>query len=164
MAFLTNPANPSMITEAASKEMTEAASRLGGRLLILSAASPSEIERAFATLTEQRAGALAVGADPFFLAQRAQILAVAARYRVPASYFLREFVEAGRLTSYSSRQGDPLILAGAYVGRILNGAKPGHLPVQRPTRYEFVINLKTASALGLTIPPNLLAIADEVIE
>jgi putative tryptophan/tyrosine transport system substrate-binding protein len=159
MAYLTNPANPG-----SSKEMTEAASRLGVRLLILNAANPSEIERAFATLTEQRAGALLVGPDVFFLAQRAQIVALAARYRVPAFYWLREFVEAGGLTSYAGRQGDPLILADAYVGRILNGAKPGDLPVQQPARYEFAINLKTAKAIGHTIPPNLLAVADEVIE
>jgi putative tryptophan/tyrosine transport system substrate-binding protein len=162
IAYLINQANPG--SEAGLKELTEAASRLGVRLLILKAANPSEIERALAPLAEQGVGALLVGADPFFLAQRAQIVALAARYRVPASYWRREFIEAGALTSYSARPGDAFRLAGAYVGRILNGEKPGDLPVQQPTRYEFLINLKTAKALGLTIPPNLLAIADGVIE
>jgi putative tryptophan/tyrosine transport system substrate-binding protein len=163
MAYLYNSANFS-IPAAGSKELTEAASRLGGRLLILAAASPSEIERAFATLTEQRAGALLVAADTFYTAQRAQIVALAARYRVPASYSRREFIEAGGLTSYGTRFGDAYRQAGVYVGRILNGEKPGDLPVQQPTRFEFVINLKTANALGLEIPPTLLALADEVID
>jgi putative tryptophan/tyrosine transport system substrate-binding protein len=162
MAVLYNSAN--VVFEARLNEMTEAASRLGVRLLILPAANPSEIERAFATLTEQGAGALLVGTDPFLMAQRGQLVALAARYQVPTSHFRPEFVEEGGLTSYSAIAGDGLRLAGAYVGRILNGAKPGDLPVQQPTRFELAINLNTAKALGLTIPPNLLAIADEVIE
>jgi putative ABC transport system substrate-binding protein len=163
MAYLFNHANPTY-TEAYLKEQVDAASRLGVRLLILKAANPNEIERAFATVAEQRGDALAVAPDTFFIAQRAQIVALAARYRVPASYFVREFVEAGGLTSYSSPPGDAYRQAGAYVGRILNGEKPGDLPVQQTTRFELAINLKTAKALGLTIPPNLLALADEVIE
>jgi putative ABC transport system substrate-binding protein len=165
MAFLYNSASRDVAyTDAAFKEMTEAASRLGVSLLILTAANPSDIERAFATLAEQRAGALAIAPSTFFTAQRAQIIALAFRYRVPASYTRHDFVEAGGLTSYRASFGDVYHQAGVYVGRILNGEKPGDLPVQQPTRYEFVINLKTARALGLTIPPNLLAIADEVIE
>jgi putative tryptophan/tyrosine transport system substrate-binding protein len=163
MAYLIHHGNPGY-TEAYLKEMADAASRLGVRLLILPAANPSEIERAFASLTELRAGALLVGTDPFLMAQRAQIVALAARYRVPTSHFRREFVEEGGLTSYSANPGDALRLAGAYVGRILKGEKPSDLPVQQPTRYDFVINLKTAKALGLEIPPTLLALADEVIE
>jgi putative ABC transport system substrate-binding protein len=162
MAYLINHANPGY-TEAGLRELAEAVSHLGVRLLILEAANPSEIELAFATLAEQRVGALLVGTDPFFLAQRAQIVTLAARYRVPASYWRREFIEAGGLTSYSASPGDALRLAGAYVGRLLNGEKPVDLPVQQPTKFEFVINLKTAKALGLTIPPTLLALADEVI-
>jgi putative tryptophan/tyrosine transport system substrate-binding protein len=161
MAFLYNSAN----FTGALKEMTEeAAGCVGVRLLVLTAANPSEIERAFAILAEQRVGALLVSPDTFFIAQRAQIITLAARYRVPASYFRREFVEAGGLTSYSSSRGDAYRLAGAYIGRILNGEKPSDLPVQQPTRFEFAINLKTAKALGIEVPPNLLAIADEVIE
>ena len=134
------------------------------RQLILEAANPSEIERAFVTVAEQRGEALVVAADSFFLAQRAQIVALAARYRLPASYFVREFVEAGGLTSYSSPLGDAYRQAGAYVGRILNGEKPGDLPVQQPTKFELAINLKTAKALRIDVPPTLLAVADEVIE
>jgi putative tryptophan/tyrosine transport system substrate-binding protein len=163
MAYLVNHANPAM-TEAYFKEQVDAVNSLGMRLLILKAANPSEIERAFVTLTEQRGDALVVAADTFFAAQRAQIVALAARYHVAASYSRREFIEAGGLTSYGTNYGNAYRLAGAYVGRILNGEKPGDLPVQQPTRYEFVINLKTAKALGLSIPPNLLALADEVIE
>jgi putative tryptophan/tyrosine transport system substrate-binding protein len=163
MAFLYNHANP-VYTEPALKELAEAASHLGVRLPILKAANPSEIERAFATLAEQRCGALLVGADTFYTAQRAQIVALAARYRVPASYARPEFIEAGGLTSYETNFGDAYRQAGVYVGRILNGEKPGDLPVQQPTRFELAINLKTAKALGLTVPPTLLAVADEVIE
>jgi putative tryptophan/tyrosine transport system substrate-binding protein len=162
-AFLNNYADSAPVG-AYLKEVADTASHLGGRLLILKATNPSEIELAFATLAEQRVSALVVGPDNFFLAQSAQIVALAARYRVPASYFKREFVEAGGLTSYSASSGDAYRQAGAYVGRILNGEKPGDLPVQQPTRYEFAINLNTARTLGLNIPPTLLAIADEVIE
>jgi putative tryptophan/tyrosine transport system substrate-binding protein len=163
MACLVNHANPGA-TEAYLKEQVDAAGSLGVRLLILKAANPSEIELAFATLAEQRAGALVVGPDTFFIAQRAQIVALAARYRVPASYFGREFVEADGLTSYSASRGDAYRLAGVYVDRMLNGEKPGDLPVQQPTRFEFAIDLKTAKALGIDVPATLLALADEVIE
>jgi putative tryptophan/tyrosine transport system substrate-binding protein len=163
IAYLANPANPGY-TEASSKEMTEAASPLGVRLLSFKSANPTEIEHAFAALTEQRSDAVVVTPDTLFMSQRAQIVTLAARYRVPASYFRREFVEAGGLTSYSSSPGDAYRQAGVYVGRILNGEKPGDLPVQQPTKFELAINLKVARALGLTVPPTLLALADEVIE
>jgi putative tryptophan/tyrosine transport system substrate-binding protein len=159
IAYLYNPANlgnPGVLDEPAN--------RLGVRLLGLPAANPSEIERAFAILNERRADALFMAADTSFTAQRAQIVALAARYRVPASYSRREFIEAGGLMSYGTNFSDAYRLAGVYVGRILNGEKPGDLPVQRLTKFEMVVNLKTAKALGLTIPPNLLALADEVIE
>jgi putative ABC transport system substrate-binding protein len=165
MAVLYNPAGfDAASVLATSEEMTEAARRLGVRLLTLTAANPSEIERAFATLNEQRVGALVVSSSTFFTAQRAQIVALAARYRVPASYARHEFIEAGGLTSYGASSSDVYRQAGVYVGRILNGEKPGDLPVQQPTRYDFVINLKTAKALGLTVSNTLLALADEVIE
>jgi putative tryptophan/tyrosine transport system substrate-binding protein len=163
IAYLYNSANFG-ITEAILKQRTEAASRLGVRLLNLAAANPSEIERAFATLAEQRAGALVVAPDTFYTAQRVQIVELAARYRVPASYSRREFIEAGGLTSYGTNFGDAYRQAGIYVGRILNGEKPGDLPVQLPTRFELAINLTTAKALGIDVPPTLLALADEVIE
>jgi putative tryptophan/tyrosine transport system substrate-binding protein len=163
VALLYSSAN-GIATPEAFNVITEVASRLGLRLLILPAANLSEIERSFAILNEQRAGALLVGANTSFTAQLAQIVALAGRYRVPASYSRREFIEAGGLMSYGNNFGDAYRLAGVYVGRILNGEKPGDLPVLQSTKFEFVINLKTAKALGLTIPPNLLAIADEVIE
>jgi putative tryptophan/tyrosine transport system substrate-binding protein len=163
IALLYNSANPAS-AEGFSKELSEAASRLGVRPLILPAANLSEIERAFAILNEQRADALFVEGDTSFTAQRAQIVALAARYRVPASYSRREFIEAGGLMSYGTNFSDAYRLAGVYVGRILNGEKPGDLPVQQPTKFEMVVNLKTAKELGLTIPPNLLAVADKVIE
>jgi putative tryptophan/tyrosine transport system substrate-binding protein len=117
MAALINPANPA--AEAYSKELADAARHVGGRLLVLKAANPSEIERAFATLAEQRCGALLVGADTFHLAHLAQIVALAARYQVPASYSRREFIQAGGLTSYGTSFGDAYRLDGLYVGRIL---------------------------------------------
>jgi putative tryptophan/tyrosine transport system substrate-binding protein len=161
VAFLTHPANG----EAGfRKEAADAVSRLGVRPLILTAANPSDIERAFAALAEQRIAALVVAPNVFFTAQRVQIVALAARHRIPTSYARREFIEAGGLTSYGASFGDVYRQAGVYVGRILNGEKPGDLPVQQPTRFESVINLKTAKALGLSIPTNLLAVADEVIE
>ena len=134
------------------------------RLLMLSASSPSDIERAFTTLVEQQAGALLVGPDTFFVGQRDQLVALAARYRVPTSYFRREFIEAGGLISYSASVVGASRQNGVYVGRILKGENPRDLPVVQPTQFELVVNSKTAKALGMTIPQTLLATADEVIE
>jgi len=163
IAFLVNPTNTAF-SEAMLKDQVEAAHRLGVRLLILNASSPSEIERAFATLAQQQAGALMVGPDTFFVAQRDQLVALAARYRVPASYFRREFIEAGGLTSYAADIVEAARETSVYVGRILKGEEPRDLPVMQPTKFELAINLKTAKALGLTVPQSLLATADEVIE
>jgi putative tryptophan/tyrosine transport system substrate-binding protein len=163
IAYLVNPTNTSF-SEAWLKEQAEAARRLGVRLLMLNASSPSDIERAFATLVEQQAGALLVGPDTFFVGRRDQLVALAARYRVPTSYFRREFIEAGGLISYAASVVEASRENGAYVGRILKGEKPRDLPVVQPTKFELVINLKTAKDLGLAIPPGVLAIADEVIE
>jgi putative tryptophan/tyrosine transport system substrate-binding protein len=163
IAYLVNPTNTSF-SGALLKEQAEAARRLGVRLLMLNASSPSDIDRAFTTLVEQQAGALLVGPDTFFVGQRDQLVALAARYRVPTSYFRREFIEAGGLISYSASVVGASRQNGVYVGRILKGEKPRDLPVVQPTQFELVINSKTAKALGLTIPQTLLATADEVIE
>jgi putative tryptophan/tyrosine transport system substrate-binding protein len=163
VGFLANRANPGF-SETADKYRAEAARALGVQLLILDASTPSDIDRAFATLAEQRIGALLVGADAFFGAQSKQLVALAAHYAIATSHFLVKSVEDGVLTSYGVDGSDAFRLAGQYVGRILNGEKPGDLPVQQANRFKFAINLKTAKALGLSIPPNLLAIADEVIE
>jgi putative tryptophan/tyrosine transport system substrate-binding protein len=146
------------------KDGDEVARALGVQLLILDASTPSDIDRAFATLAEQRIGALLVGVDAFFVAQYERIVALAAHYAIATFHLRAEDVEIGALASYGADGSDAFRLAGQYVGRILNGEKPGDLPVQQSTKFKFAINLKTARALGLTVPPNLLAIADEVIE
>jgi putative tryptophan/tyrosine transport system substrate-binding protein len=163
IAFLVNPDNPAYSPEALLKARADA-SALGIRLLVLDASNPSDIERIFATLAEQRVGALLVGPEVLFNTQRAQLVALAARYAVPASYAGPEAVEIGGLISYSADYLGAFRDTGRYVGRILNGDKPSDLPVQQSTRFELAINLKTAKALGLTVSPNLLALADRVIE
>jgi len=134
------------------------------QLAILKAGTESEIDAAFATLVEQHAGGLVVAGDPFFNNRREQFVALASRHAVPAIYWLRGFAAAGGLISYGVNLVPLWRQAGGYAGRILKGAKPADLPVQQPTKFELVINLKTAKALGLTVPRSMLALADEVIE
>jgi putative ABC transport system substrate-binding protein len=163
IAVLVNASNR-VTTEAETKELQTAARILGVSLLILSAGTSREIETAFAYLDRERAGALLVSGDSFFTASRDQLIALVARYAVPAIYQVREFATAGGLASYGADIVAVHRVMGVYAGRILNGEKPADLPVQRVTKLELVINLKTARALGLAIPPALLANADEVIE
>jgi putative ABC transport system substrate-binding protein len=146
------------------RDTEEAARAKGATLQILNVSDESEIDTAFATLVELRVRALVVAADPFFTERRNQLVALAARHAVPSIYHLRAFVDAGGLVSYGTPTQDWYRGAGTYAGRILAGAKPADLPVQQPTRFELVVNLKAAKALGLTVPPSILARADEVIE
>jgi putative ABC transport system substrate-binding protein len=134
------------------------------QLAILKASTESEIDTAFATLVQQHAGGLVVGGDTFFANRLDQLLALAAHHAVPTIYEWRESVSAGGLISYGPSNTGNWHLVGTYVGKILKGAKPADLPVQRPTTFELVVNLKTAKALGLTVPPSILARADEVLE
>jgi putative tryptophan/tyrosine transport system substrate-binding protein len=142
----------------------EAARTKGVQLEILKAASENEIDDAFTRLVLQHAGALIIGADPFFASRRQQLVALAARHAVPVMYFWREFAAVGGLISYAPSIADAYRQAGVYAGRILKGAKPADLPVQQPAIFELVVNLNTAKALGLTVPPSILARVDEVIE
>ena len=163
VALLVNPTNSYAMPE--TSESQAAARTLGLRLHLLNASNEIEIDRAFAALVEQRAGALLVGSDPVFqISLRDQLVALAARHRVPAIYGYRESAAAGGLMSYGTSISDAWRVAGIYTVRILNGEKPADLPVQQSTRVELVINLKTAKALGLDVPPSLLARADEAIE
>jgi ABC-type uncharacterized transport system substrate-binding protein len=162
IALLVNPNNP--IAERIIGNMQEAAGAKGVQLAILMASTESEIDTAFATLVQQHAGALIVGGDTFFATRLDQLVALAARYTVPAIYERRESVAAGGLISYGPTNTGNWHLVGTYVGKVLKGAKPADLPVEQPTRFELVVNLKTAATLGLTVPPSILARADEVIE
>jgi putative ABC transport system substrate-binding protein len=162
VAALVNPNYPD--AESQVTEVQEAARTLGLQVHVLKVSSESDFDRAFATLVQQRAGALLVATDPFFFSRRDQLVALAARHAVPAIYQFRQFAVSGGLMSYGTRLTDSYHLIGVYTGQILKGAKPADLPVVQSARFDFVLNLKTAKVLGLTIPPSLLARADEVIE
>ena len=144
--------------------MEEAGHALKLQVLILGANSDGEIEKAFETGVEQHIGALAIATAPFFDTRRAKLLALQSQYRLPTAHSFREFAAEGGIISYGPNGADAYRQVALYVGRILKGEKPAELPVTRPTKFELVINLKTAKALGITVPPLLLAQADEVIE
>ncbi len=160
--LLVNPNNEN--AERVARDVQDAARAEGVRLTIRKAATEGEIDAAFATLTQSPAGALLVAPDSFFVSQRGQLVALASRHAVPAIYPVREYVAAGGLISYGTSLTSVFRLLGVYAGRILKGAKPADLPVQQPTRFELIVNLKTAKALGLSVPQSILVRADEVIE
>jgi putative tryptophan/tyrosine transport system substrate-binding protein len=162
IAFLTNPDNPHTGLEL--YEVQKVAQALGQKLLVLSIRSERDLAAAFANLNQQGVGALIVSGDALHFGMRNQLVAFASRYAMPTIYSSREFPVAGGLMSYGTSLTDSHRQAGIYVGQILKGAKPGDLPVLLPTKFELVINLKTAKALGLTVPPTLLTTAEEVIE
>jgi putative ABC transport system substrate-binding protein len=162
IALLVNPTNA--IAEPMVRDVEEAARAKGLQLRTLKASTESEIDTAFATLVELNAGALVLPSDAYFNSRREQLVALAARHAVPAIYDWREYAAAGGLISYGPSLSAAYRLVGIYVGKILKGVKPADLPVEQPTTFELVVNLNTAKALGLTIPPSILACADEVIE
>src|SRR5262249_27583928 len=152
IAFLANPANPA--AEIIIRDLEAAARNTGQRLITLAASTPTEIDAAFAMLARERAGGLLVEPDQFFVARRSQIIVLAVRYAIPAVYHDPEFPRIGGLMSYSDDRAESFRQAGLYLGRILKGEKPADLPVLRPTKFTFAINLSTARALGLEFPPS----------
>jgi len=162
IGFLENPNNP--IAELETRDVLAAAAVVGLKVQILNASTDREIDAVFVSLVQARTGALLVGNDAFFNSRIEQLVALAARHAIPTMYSFREFAVAGGLISYGSSLIEAYRQAGLYTGRILKGEKPTDLPVIQATKLELIINLKTAKALGLEIPPKLLALADEVIE
>jgi putative ABC transport system substrate-binding protein len=162
IAMLVNPNNRTVETDVS--DVQAAALAVGQQIDVLRAANEREIDQAFRTMAQQRSDALLVAHDPFFNSRREQLVTLAAYLAIPAIYEFREFVAAGGLMSYGTKLTENYRLAGLYAGRILKGANPAELPVQQPTKFELVINLRTAKALGLDVPPTLVALADEVIE
>jgi len=163
VALLVNPANPS-VAAAQAKELQGPADALGVRLTVVGASNAIELEDAFASPVRERIEALQLSVDPLFGNHIDQIVALATRSKIPTIYPWREFTAAGGLMNYGSSIPDAFRQVGVYTGQILNGADPAEMPVQQPTRFELVVNLKTAKELGLTVPPTILARADEVIE
>jgi ABC-type uncharacterized transport system substrate-binding protein len=162
IALLVNPNNASV--ERVTRDVQEAARAKGLGLHVFKAGSVDELDAAFVFFGQPEAGALVIATDPFFFSRRDQLVGLAARYAIPAVYERREFSAAGGLISYGPSFTDTWRQAGIYAGKILKGANPGDLPIQHPTKFELVVNLKTANTLGVTLPPAILARADEVIE
>jgi putative ABC transport system substrate-binding protein len=162
IAFLVNPNNA--VAELDTSDAQAAAAALGQKLIVVKARSEGDIDAAFAAVAQQRGSGLLQQLDPFLQSRRDQLVALAARYRLPAIYDRRDFAAAGGLMSYGTSLGDALRLVGSYAGRLLKGEKPTDLPVQQPVKFELAINLKTAKALGIDVPATVLARADEVIE
>jgi putative ABC transport system substrate-binding protein len=162
IGFLTNPTN--LVSETDTADIQAAARTVGQQVIVLHASTPDELDQAFAKAVRQRVGALLVDVDAFFVGRHSQIVTLAAHYRIPASYANRIFAAAGGLMSYADNRRESRRQAGIYAGRILKGEKPADLPVLQPTKFELVINLRTAELLGLTVPNTLLVSADEVIE
>jgi putative ABC transport system substrate-binding protein len=162
IGFLVNPTNPNADTD--TKNVLAAAGSVGQKMAIVQARTDSELEKVFVTLVQQRAGALVVSADVFFINRRDKLVELSARQKVPTIYALREYVAAGGLMSYGTSITEAYRVVGLYAGQILKGEKPADLPVQQSTKVELLVNLKTAKTLGLTVPPQIVARADEVIE
>jgi putative ABC transport system substrate-binding protein len=162
VALLVNPTN--RLASAEVKLAEEAARALGREIIVVPAGTEGEIDAGFESMARQRAGGLVVAQEAYLTGRRDQIVALAQRHRLPAIYTIRQFPEIGGFISFGTNTSESYRQVGIYAGRILNGEKPADLPVQQPTKFELIINLKTARALGLTIPPTLLARADEVIE
>jgi putative tryptophan/tyrosine transport system substrate-binding protein len=162
MGFLVNPNSPE--TEAERRDLVAASLKIGQQLSIFDVSSDGDIENAFAALVQRGAGAALIGTGPFLTSHRQQLVALAARSKLPTMYSLREFVADGGLISYGASITEAYRQAGVYVGQILKGQKPTDLPVMQSTKFDFVLNLKTAKSLGLEVPPTLIALADEVIE
>ena len=162
IAMLVTRSNPSVALQL--QEAQDAAHTLGRQLDVLEVTNAADIDTAFATLTQHGDGAVALSADPFMNSHREQLIALTTRYKLPALFYSRESVAGGALMSYGASFADSFVQAGGYAARILKGEKPADLPVLQATKFEFIINLKTAKALGLTFPPTLLALTDEVIE
>jgi putative ABC transport system substrate-binding protein len=161
IAVLVNPNNPPSVAEGTA---AGAAAAIGQPLMILDAGTQSQIDDAFAAIKQQRIGALIVSADPLFFSERVKLIILMARHALPTIFSDREAAEAGGFISYGSSRTDSYRQAGEYVGRIVRGEKPGDLPVVLPTKFQFIINLKTAKSLGIDVPATVLARADEVIE
>ena len=162
IAVLVNPDNPPSVTEGTT--VLEAAAALGQPIQILNANTEARIDDAFAVIAQQRIGALIVSSDPLFFNERKKLVVLTARYALPTIFADREQAEAGGLISYGASRPDAYRQAGYYIGRVVKGERPGDMPVVLPTKFNLLINLKTAKALALTIPPGVLALADEVIE